>query len=148
MQVKLHEPESAAEIYKQMLDKEAGASVKEIEMARRKLGESEALLQPLQAAAATVLPPAAEAAADEAELAADEAGFAVLRSELRLERQLRSRLLEEVHRLQEEAGSLAQDKEELGREKEQLRRKAKADKGALREVATALEVKLASHEAP
>ena len=30
----------------------------------------------------------------------------------------------------------------------QLRRKAKADKGALREVATALEVKLASREAP
>ena len=72
---------------------------------------------------------------------------------------------------------LAQDKEELAREKEQvspspnsdpnpspspspspnpipspdlnqLRRKAKADKGALREVATALEVKLASREAP
>ena len=30
----------------------------------------------------------------------------------------------------------------------QLRRKAKADKGALREVATALEVKLAAREAP
>ena len=81
-----------------------------------------------------------------------------------------------MHRLQEEAAALVQDKEELAREKEQvspspnsdpnpspspspspnpipspdlnqLRRKAKADKGALREVATALEVKLASHEA-
>ena len=66
MQVKLHEPESAAEIYKQMLDKEAGSTEKEIEMARRKLGESEALMQPLpplqppqphQAAAANVPPP-------------------------------------------------------------------------------------------
>ena len=94
MQLKLHEPETAAEIYTQLLDKvrgysgacrlsarvapltfnplayfeqEAGATEKEIEMARRKLGESEALMQPLpplqppqphQAAAATVpLPP-------------------------------------------------------------------------------------------
>ena len=146
MQLKLHEPDSAAEIYRLLLEG-PGSTEKEREMARRKLGESEALLQPLRAAAATAAA-AVEAAADDAEVAADEAGFGVLRSELRLERRLRSRLLEEVHRLQEEASSLAQDKEALGREKEQLRRKAKADKGALREVATALEVKLASHEAP
>ena len=34
MQVKLHEPESAAEIYKQMLEQEAGSTEREIEMAR------------------------------------------------------------------------------------------------------------------
>ena len=87
-----------------------------------------------------------EHAADGPEL--DEAASGVLRAELRLGRQLRARLLQEVHRLQQEAAALVQDKEELAREKEQLRRKAKADKGALREVATALEVKLASREAP
>ena len=54
MQVKLHEPESAAEIYKLMLVQGAGSTERENEMARRKLAETEALLQPLQAAAANL----------------------------------------------------------------------------------------------